>query len=230
MSPSVDPKKFWEEKIIAWEDGRYGDKAAGRPLLERLADHASASLRFRLAITKKLLAPHVGGKNIVELGCGSGLLAGDLIALGAAGYRGYDISSNAVARARELAAEQGLGDKVRFEVCPVGNLPLLNADIIFSLGLLDWLDDAALEKVFEAGGKTEYLHAISEKRANPSQCLHRIYVFLAYGWRTGGYVPKYHSVAEIEALAKAHNQSRVHVYRNPCLNFSALISTLPLDG
>lgn len=229
MPPSVDPKQFWEDKILTWEHGRYGDKAKSGSLLERLADRVSDSLRFRLVITKELLASHVVGKHIVELGCGSGLLAGDLIALGAASYRGYDISANAVAHARDLAKEKGLLEKVTFEVCSVEELPPLDANIVFSLGLFDWLDDAALVKIFESGGKSDYLHAISERRPTPSQYLHRFYVYIAYGWRTGSYVPKYHTVEEIGKLAKPHNQGRVHVYRNPRLSFATLISTLPID-
>ena len=230
MPSSVDPKQFWDDKILTWEDGRYGENAKRGSLLERIADRASDSLRFRLACTKQLLAPHVGGKRIVELGCGSGLLSGDLISLGAESYRGFDISTTAVSHARDLAARQGLGDKVTFEVCPVEDLQPLNADVVFSLGLFDWLDDAAIARIFETGGKAEYLHAISEKRATASQYLHRLYVFLAYGWRTGSYAPKYHTVAEIEAHALPHNQHGVHVYRDPRLSFATLISTLPIDG
>lgn len=215
---------------MTWEDGRYGDRPASAPLLERLANRASNSLRFRLAIARELLAPHVAGKHVVELGCGSGLLAGDLVSFGAASYRGYDISTNAVSRARELAAQQGYSEHVAFESCAVGDLPPLNADIVFSLGLLDWLDDTAIDKIFEAGDAAEYLHSISERRPTISQYLHRLYVYMAYGWRTGSYVPKYHVVAEIAARAKPHNQGPVHVYRNPRLNFATLISTLPIDG
>ena len=230
MSSPVNPKQFWEEKILTWEHARYGEEAEASSMLERLAARASNSVRFRLEITGKLLKPHVQGKQVVELGCGSGLIAGDIIAMGAAGYKGYDISEKAVSHARELAAENDLGDKASFDVCPVLELPPLDADIVFSLGLLDWLDKDSLARVFEVGGKTDYLHAISEKRATPSQHLHRLYVFLAYGWRTGSYVPKYHTVAEIEALAEPHNSAPVQAYRNASLSFATLISTLPLEG
>ncbi len=229
MTSSIDPKQFWDNKILAWEDGRYGQRATHGSLLENLADLASNSLRFRLVITIELLKPHIEGKHIVELGCGSGLLGEGLIAMGAASYRGYDISGNAVSHARELTAEKGLGEKVAFEVCSVADLPNLNTDIIFSLGLLDWLDDTALARVFEVGGKADFLHSISEKRAEMSQYLHRLYVFLAYGWRTGSYVPQYYTVAKIKRLATHHHQRRLYIYRNSKLRFGTLVTTLPID-
>jgi hypothetical protein len=76
MSNSIDSKQFWEDKILTWEDGRYGEEVKAGSWLERIANRASGSLRFRLTITKELLASHVKGKHIVELGCGSGFLAG----------------------------------------------------------------------------------------------------------------------------------------------------------
>ncbi|MBT5108905.1 MAG: class I SAM-dependent methyltransferase, partial [Rhodospirillaceae bacterium] len=54
--------------------------------------------------------PHVKGRRIVELGCGSGLLARDLLACGALSYQGFDISPIAIDRARVMAREHKLGD------------------------------------------------------------------------------------------------------------------------
>ena len=230
MSFSVDPKQFWENKILTWEEGRYHSSTKDKSLLERMADRSSNALRFRQTITKKLLEPHLAGKHIVELGCGSGLLARDLIALGAASYKGYDISENAISNATKSAKEFGLCDVVTFEVCDVASLPHLEANIIFSLGLLDWLDEVSLAKVFEVGAAAEFLHAISEKRNSPAQFIHRLYVFLAYGWRTGNYVPNYHSIGDIETFANPYFQKSLQVYRDQRLSFGTLISTLPIEG
>ena len=229
MTFSTDSKQFWEEKILTWERGRYTAQPQGGSLIERLADRASNSLRFRLSITKELLRPHVAGKRVVELGCGSGLLAADLRSMGASDYQGYDISENAVSHAQELAAKQGLGETVRFEACAVESLPELQADIVFSLGLLDWLDDSALAWVFRIGGKADFLHAISERRVAISQYIHRLYVYLSYGRRTGSYLPRYYANAEMEALAMPRHNDKLYIYRDSRLSFGALISTLPID-
>src|SRR5438034_10077823 len=101
----VDPKQFWEAKLVAWEHGRYGQP--DRPgLLEWIANRSSMSLRYRVAITPELLKPFLAEKRVVELGCGSRLLAGKLIESGAASYRGIDIAAPAIGIARERYGER----------------------------------------------------------------------------------------------------------------------------
>jgi predicted TPR repeat methyltransferase len=226
---TTDPKEFWEKKILGWEHGRYELPSKGSTLIERLANQSSDSLRFRLNVTCKLLRRHVENKKVVEIGCGSGLLAEPLLALGARSYTGYDIAENAVAEAKGRAKLNGLSNKAAFHVKRVSELPSLDADIIFSLGLVDWLTNIELDALFRAGGRADYLHAIAESRLSISQMLHRIYVHLAYGHRTGSYVPRYYKVAELEKMIQQYKQAQVHVFRHPKLSFGALISSLPLD-
>ena len=226
---SVNPKDFWEDKILSWERDRYCAPNAAPNILERLASRASDSLRFRLWATGELLAPQVKGKRILELGCGSGFLAPRLLAVGAEGYIGIDISESAIVNARALAAKDGVEDKLRFEVDSVSNLGEYECDIVFSLGLLDWLADDELDRMFAATAGAEYLHAIAEKRASVSQWIHRVYVQLSYGHRTGSYRPRYFSVAEIEAMARRYTDKPVRAYRDPRLSFGAFITTLDFN-
>lgn len=226
MADKINPQEFWDKKITGWEDGRYDEIRPSATLLEKIANCSSASLRFRMAITGTLLAPHVKGRRIVELGCGSGLLARDLLACGALSYQGFDISPIAIDRARVMAREHKLGDMARFDVAAVSALPRLEADIVVSLGLFDWLSDQDLQRVFELSGKADYHHAISEKRASLTQALHRLYVHVAYGYRTGGYVPRYFAVTQIEALAHQFNDKPVRVFRDNRLSFGAFLTTL----
>ena len=100
MNIKTDAKDFWEKKIIGWEDGRYATTSKTRGI-EGLADRASSSLRFRLKAATHLLAAQVIGKNVVEIGCGSALLAEKLIDLGAKNYVGYDFADVAVSRGNE---------------------------------------------------------------------------------------------------------------------------------
>ena len=229
MPSNVDPKEFWENKILVWEKGRYQADAKSSSLLERLADRASNSLRFRLAVTVELLRPHIKGKRVVELGCGSGLITADLLEAGAASYVGYDISERAISNATALAEQQGTLDRASFHTGSVEDIPPLEADIVFSLGLLDWLDDETLARVFEIGGQADYLHAISERRVSLSQYLHRLYVQVSYGWKTGSYIPRYYSIPEMEELARHGKGGPVHVFRDSRLSFGALVSSLPVD-
>ena len=225
---SVDPRGFWEEKILGWEADRYGPGSPGASWLERLARRASGSLRARQAAAKDLLSRHVAGRRVVELGCGSGLLAEGLIEAGAASYLGIDLARNAVEGARARVQASPHASRIRFETGDVAALPPLAADLVFSLGLFDWLSLEQIEAVFASSGGADYLHAIAEKRVSLSQWLHRLYVFLSYGHRTGGYVPRYYEASAIAALAAPHNPRPAHVLRSPSLSFGALVTTLPL--
>ena len=70
----VNPKDFWERKIIDWEIGRYGlSEKNEQSFFEKIADKSSNSLRQRLQLASQYLAPFVDGKRVLEVGCGSGL-------------------------------------------------------------------------------------------------------------------------------------------------------------
>jgi SAM-dependent methyltransferase len=179
-------------------------------------------------MAEALLRPHVAGRRVVELGCGSGLLAEPLVEAGAASYVGYDIARSAIESARERTRMARGATRIRFEQGDVASLPPLSADLVFSLGLFDWLTANEIDAVFAAGGASDYFHAIAEKRRSPSQYLHRLYVFLSYGHRTGAYVPRYFDVAFLEAVAARHNPRPMHVFRSPSLSFGAFVTTLAL--
>jgi 2-polyprenyl-3-methyl-5-hydroxy-6-metoxy-1,4-benzoquinol methylase len=217
-----DAKRFWNDKILAWEDSRYRDHT-GQGWLEWVAGKVSTSLRFRLDHAAALLEPHVRGRPVVELGCGSGLLARRLLAAGAASYQGFDIADRAIARARATHAD--LGARVSFDVAAVANLAPLGGAVVLSLGLFDWLDSPDIAHIFAIGRGGHYLHALSEHRASVQQSLHRAYVHLAYGRRTG-FAPRYHRLAEIERLAADQGLPLPQVVRHPRLRFGLFVSNL----
>ena len=223
MSGSVDPKQFWERKIVAWERGRYG-RTESNNLLEMVADRASASLRFRQQIALDLLGPMVAGRRVIELGCGSALLAEKLIAAGAASYLGLDIGYAALAETNRRLADAGLADHARIEFGDVTALPAIKGDVVFSLGLLDWLTLGQIEAMLAATAGMDFIHSISEKRASLAQAIHRLYVYLAYGRKTGSYVPQYYAADAIAALARGHGATGVWRVRHPTLQFGALLT------
>ncbi len=228
MQPTrIDPRQFWEEKILRWEENRYRS-ASNETLLERVASHLSDSLRFRITITGDLLSRFAKGRRVVEVGCGSGLLAERLMAAGAVSYTGYDIAPAAIAAARQRVEPLGYGTSIRFEVGAANDLPHLQADIVFSLGLLDWLSPAEIDALFRASGNADWFHAIAERRNDFSQMVHRLYVYLGYGHRTGSYLPQYFPVSEIIGSAKKYNSAPVYVFRHPRLRFGALLSSLAI--
>jgi 2-polyprenyl-3-methyl-5-hydroxy-6-metoxy-1,4-benzoquinol methylase len=224
----TDRREFWEQKILEWEANRYEGTDPKPSLLERLASKASASLRFRIAVAPELLAPHVRGKRILDIGCGSGLIAAPLIRHGAAAYIGVDIAPTAIANAKERASRSGISSHTTFHVAAVEDLASCEADIVVSLGLLDWLSDEELEYVFQASRNGQFFHAIAERRAALSQFVHRTYCWLSYGRKNGGYVPRYYRVGEMEALATRHHAGPFHVWRDRHLSFGAFFTSFDL--
>jgi SAM-dependent methyltransferase len=225
---SVDPKGFWEDKILTWEQGRYEPKTAQGGLIEKIADASSRSLRYRIQIGPELLKDYVKGRSVLEVGCGSGLVAQRFIELGATSYHGIDIAENAIAIAEQRKLEQKWSDKISFAVETVRNMAPVTHDLVFSLGVLDWLTDEELAILFEKQGKADFLHAIAEKRYSVSQYLHRAYVQVAYGHKTGAYRPRYFRAAEIARLAARHRPGPFYAFRNPKLSFGALIASVPI--
>ena len=71
----LDKRAFWDRKILGWEQSRYEESRANHGLLERLAGRASDSLRFRITKSLELVAPYIAGRDIFEIGCGSGRIA-----------------------------------------------------------------------------------------------------------------------------------------------------------
>ena len=188
----TNPRTFWNNKILNWEAGRYGEREGVRKsILERLADRSSSSLQRRQQLAVDLIARHVKGRCITEIGCGSGLLAERLISAGAESYVGVDISDVAIEAAHERISGSAMAGRITFAAAPVDAMPDLHPDaIVVSFGLLDWLNDGELASLFARQGGRDFLHSFSERRASPSQLLHRLYVYAAYGHRTGAYVPR----------------------------------------
>jgi SAM-dependent methyltransferase len=219
----VDAKEFWETKLLGWEQGRYGRPDRPLGFLEWIANRSSASLRFRVTIVPELLKAFLLNKKVVELGCGSGLIADKFLDYGAASYLGIDIAESAIEKAR---TRHGNDARIQFQVGSVAELPLLSADLVVSLGLFDWLTDEEIAKVFRQSGNADFLHAIAERRPGIQQWLHRSYVQLAYGYRTAQYRPRYLTCEHIRSLSAAGARRPLYVYRHWRLSFGALLSSL----
>jgi SAM-dependent methyltransferase len=72
----------------------------------------------------------VADRTVLDVGCGIGDLAIEVVARGATSGTGYDLSSKAIEEARKLATSRGVGDRMRFEVGDGAKLDLPAADIV----------------------------------------------------------------------------------------------------
>lgn len=181
-------KEFWDNKIIGWENDRYQNIKIGDK-------NKLNSVKYRLYVCEKILSKIVKGKNIIEIGCGSGLLASNLIKKGAKSYAGYDLSKNAIIRAKSINKNNS---KIKFYNKEILKITRSNKyDIIFSLGLIDWLNNKELNYLAKLSENKFWLHSFSEKRLSIIQFIHKVYVLLYYGIKNGLYIPRYDNKLKI---------------------------------
>ncbi|HEX6332537.1 MAG TPA: methyltransferase domain-containing protein, partial [Actinomycetota bacterium] len=72
----------------------------------------------------------IRARTVLDLGCGVGDLALELVDRGAASGRGFDLSPRSIEAARALAAERGLADRVTFDVGDASKADLPPADVV----------------------------------------------------------------------------------------------------
>lgn len=228
---SIDPKDFWDKKILKWEKSRYERPSKNDSYFEKIAGLLSNSLRQRLDIARKLILPHVKGKRIVELGCGSGFLAEDFIRAGASEYLGVDVSEKAISEALVRHLNFAYSSRIKFLSRNISSLEQIEGDIVISLGLLDWLKEDEINKIFKLAAGISFFHSISERRPfSVQQSIHRLYVYLSYGHKTGAYIPHYYYASEIMDIAARHTEKPINCYRNRRLSFSIFLTTLPINN
>ena len=102
-----------------WVD-HWSDQATKKPTAAKV----SASLLDAITETG------VADRTILDVGCGIGDLATEVVARGALSGTGFDLSAKAIEEARKLAIARGVGDRMRFEVGDGAKLDLPAADIV----------------------------------------------------------------------------------------------------
>lgn len=223
----LDRKQFWNDKILTWESERYEQQGPPASFMERFAKEFGG-VNERLEIAKRIMLPNVRGKRVVELGCGSGLLAESLIEAGAASVHGIDIAETAIKHAQERIKAKGISDKVSFAAGEVGHQQRFDADFVFSLGLLDWLTWEEVENIFRASNGGDFLHSFSENQKSIWVPIHKIYVYIKYARKNKNYVIRYDDAEELRRLAAKHTDKKLSIYRNKRMRFGAFITTLPV--
>jgi ribosomal protein L11 methyltransferase len=127
LTPRIVVRPPWEpyaakpgETVLELEPGR----AFGTGL------HATTSLVARELDAR---SEELAGRDLLDVGTGSGILAVVALALGAGTVRGIDVDEDAVAVARENAARNGMSARARFDATPVdavmGTFPVVLANI-----------------------------------------------------------------------------------------------------
>jgi len=213
----VDPKVFWDRKILQWEHDKYV-----KPPWGGLFD-VNAALKGRMSVARGLLR-HATGLSVVELGCGSGFLLPYLKEVKIRSYLGVDLSKVALEAARERAAGLDLDFHCEFVESPVQDFAIPPTDLCFSLGLLDWLSLEEAGLVLADNSPRYFFHSFSERQFALKRLVHQAYVFSFYGHKSGGYVPKYW---RREDLARAVGGRPLSFLSDKKLGLGAIVHNLP---
>ncbi len=213
----MDKKKFWENKIQTWEEKRYGKGE------DKNSSIAGSSLQFRFEKAAELLKPHVEGKKILDLGCGTGIFYEELQKTNFLHYTGVDLAESAILEAKKKIEGTEKETKCSLFSGNIIEFDFPDTDIVVSLGVLDWLDKNEIKDLFKKTYPNKFLFSISEKRASLTRWVHSIYVFISYGWKSEGYVPKYYTTDEIIEIAEEVGYKDVKIFRHPRLRFGTFL-------
>ena len=117
ICPGVVIRPPWEASAAPPEVGRVLELEPGRAFGTGL--HETTSLVAALLYEHR---SELAGARVLDLGCGSGILALVALALGAAGARAIDVDADAVAVTQENAARNGLSPRVQADTTDVAAL------------------------------------------------------------------------------------------------------------
>ena len=189
-------KNYWEKHIINWEKSAYKGKSSGS-IVERTATLFRGHLIHRKNTCKRILVDRIEGKRILELGCGTGTLLRELAHEGSPCCAvGWEISGKAVEFGRQAIIQEGLQNICRMECRDIkDSLKELNSfDIIYGLGILEYLHQEALFSLFENLTSHEFFFQYHRNFFSMKNILHRLY-------RAVKRVPVYNQYTKREILA-----------------------------
>jgi magnesium-protoporphyrin O-methyltransferase len=150
----------------------------------------------------------VGGRSVLDLGCGVGDLAIEALRRGASRAWGYDLSGAAITEARRLADERGVGDRATFEVGDGAKVDLPRADVVVLNRVFCCYADlrGLLDRSLAAAG-TVYAFTIP-RSTGTAGTLARLQTRTANAWRRlrvakfGTFRVYVHDIGEIDARVR----------------------------
>lgn len=193
----MDKVKFWDQKILGWEKEKYS--APKIPSVD-----FNSNLKQRRKFARIFLEKYAEGKRVLELGCGSGTFLQEISNLKIHSYCGIDISGVAILEAQKNSLNHSY--PVQFEKKSCLDFDASKFDLIFSLGLLDWLEKKECQELFHKSKNAIWFHSFSSSAPTFLKVAHKAYVYLLYGKKNRNtYVPKYYSDIELKEFGPAAN-------------------------
>lgn len=182
-SQKSESATYWEEHLLSWEAGAYYKEGAQNATWwDRLSSiFRGDAMYVRMKTALELVAPHIRGKTILDIGSASGRFAFQMIQAGAQKVYGIDISDEAVRFAQKRGAELEMQDQLDFSVADVvqPNTPLPQVDLVTALGVIEYFnaDDMAS---FLGNLRTKYFLLdfpdYGRKKEFPTWILRQVYI------------------------------------------------------
>lgn len=147
------------------------------PYIERLASFFRRPIKHRSKMSLNILDRFVKDKTVLELGCGSGYFAFELLQKSKVKHvTGIDISHNAIVHAKKIATERQLSEKITFLEGDVPNVTLPEVDVTIGLGFLDYLSPEEIKLLFSTMRSSSFLFSFSERRVSLFRYIHILYM------------------------------------------------------
>lgn len=221
-----EQQDYWNGFIIKWDDSTYNASKKGLNFIEKIATSFRGTLRFRHHFAVSSLSPHARGKNILEIGCGTGRLTLALLASDANRINAYDISPAAVEATKKRLSENGI---------PPENYSVTRADVsetdidkdsfelAIGLGILEYFDEAEFDRLLALLSGKDIFFEFHERIYTPMNICHKIYRGMKR--YLTGQVPPYimYSRDELRDLLKAKWDKPIYYHRS---NDQSFITTL----
>lgn len=221
MPSHADSREYWEATIEKWDGHRYGSRKSTMSLVHWLTRNSQQAIQHRKQVPLDHLTPHIAGKRIIEIGCGTAPLCGELMKRGARSYHGFDIAENAIRIARERVGDD---QNITFTRSDILDIPPLDTDIVISIGITHWISEDRVNHMLKIGQGADFLHHFSEKRYNLKQ-------ILRYLQLKSINAPKhqlwYMELDRVRELMKQNGYSDFYSFNHIKLESIVFFSTLP---
>ena len=175
--------KYWEEHLLSWEaSAYYKDGQKDATWWDRLSTvFRGDAMYVRMNAALGLVAPHINGMSVLDVGCASGRFSFSMVQAGASKVYGIDISKTAIEIAQKHSVELALQDKLDFSVADVvqPRSALPHVDLVTALGVIEYFNAEDMS-AFLSNLRTKYILLdfpdLGRKKEFPIWILRQVYI------------------------------------------------------
>lgn len=174
----MNQKNYWTNIILDWESSSFNKKNKNISFIERIAGLFRGTIRNRRKIALEYIKK-VKPKNILELGCGSGDFAIQLLSnKNIKKIYAFDIASTAIDLANKKRGMKRLEKRLAFYCKSINQINFTkykNIDMVIGLGLTPYLTKKELNKIINFSKNKKYFIDFHLKTLSLQNLLHWIY-------------------------------------------------------